>query len=155
MGKFVGHQHFTRIRWRLNWDGSCDLPPIRNGERVVFEVAYRNEKLDVNRLVGTEQLGDRLELLLGHRRDGCCATSNAFEYRRIARPCLIEQHTGFSPSRRSGEAFSLTASSYNATNLGDKSVIERLTFGVAVVCGCCDGTASNDAAAIKHAKGEE
>src|SRR5215469_16802732 len=94
MGKFVGHQHFTRIRWRLNWNSSCDLTLIRNGERVVFEVAYINEKLDVNRLVGTEQLGDRLELLFGHRRDRCCATSNAFEHRRIARPCLIEQHTG-------------------------------------------------------------
>src|SRR5215469_15638849 len=94
MAKFVGHQHLTRIRWRLNWDSSSDVTLIRNGERVVFEVAYINEKLDVNRLVGTEQLGDRLELLFGHRRDRCCATSNAFEHRRIARPCLVEQHTG-------------------------------------------------------------
>ena len=96
---------FTRIRWRLNWDGSCDLTPIRNGERVVFEVAYINEKLDVNRLVGTEQLGGRLELLFGHRRDGCGATSNAFEYRRIARPCLIERTRAiFSPSGVGGTA---------------------------------------------------
>jgi hypothetical protein len=49
----------------------------------------------------------------------------------------------------------LSLAPYKARNLGDKSVIERLTFEVAVVCGCCDGTASNDAAAIEHAEGEE